>query len=179
MSDTNLTEVFCEVLSGLVLLCVIGLALHVSGVLSLEAAWSSVTAGLSLGGVATVLIVSYLLGLIMDAFGLAAGESFLDNWADASVPTAGEQQQFLETVPEHVLKYRDVQWAYYSTYRNLLLLFVPGGVLATIAAWRGRGFWAAVGVLLLAVVVSAALWRSMVALLGIYFRLSKIRYTQK
>jgi hypothetical protein len=98
---------------------------------------------------------------------------------DSNVPDAAVRQRFWATVPEHVLKYRDIQWAYYSTYRNLLILTVPLGLLSAFIAGRSVGWVAAVLVLAGDAILCYAFWKSMVALLGIYFRLSSIEYKKE
>jgi len=175
----NISELFCEILSGAVLIIVLVFACDVAGATSLDAVWTMMKARVSLGDIAAVLVVCYLLGLIMDAFGLAIGELFLDDFIDSDVPTQAQRTSFLQTVPEHMLRYRDHQWTYYSAYRNLLLLLVPGAPLASIVAGRRGGVPAAIVVIVAAIVLAWVLWRSMVALLGIYFRLTKVAYAQK
>lgn len=178
MDKVNITEVFCEVLSGTVVLVFFWLIFHLAWALPLENVKQMADGSLSFGGVAAILVLCYLLGLIMDSIGLAIGELFLDKLMVSSEPNKDQIKKFLQTVPEHVLKYGDTQWAYYSTYRNLLILLVPVGLLGAIIAWQKSGTLAALGVILTALIIGWALCRSMKTLLSIHYRLYEIEYKQ-
>ena len=170
MSDIKISEVFCEVLSGAAMLLVAGLGLHYLGFLKVQDLPKAIENS-SFGKLAEVLAICYLLGLIMDAISLAIGELFLDKRVVSDEPKPEEVRVFLKTAPEHILKYRDTQWAYYSTYRNLFLLLFPGGILATLIIFQERGIW---GLLVLAISVAfgIAFFRSMKTLLKLYYNLT-------
>jgi hypothetical protein len=173
--EINVREVFCEILSGLVVLLLVTAAVDLAGVMSIDVAWVAFTTNVSFGDVATVILICYLLGLIMDAVGVALGELFLDRLLVSDEPSKAERARFWETVPEHVITYRDVQWAYYSTYRNLFLLTIPTTILWSIVFCEINWIFSMV-ILLVGVLLEFAFWRTMTALLNIYFELTRIKY---
>jgi hypothetical protein len=76
-------------------------------------------------------------------------------------------------VTQHVLSYRDTQWAYFSCYRNLAVLGVPGGLLWLVLIWRDGSPWWALSFLAGVAVGELVLFRSMKALLGGYYAITK------
>lgn len=176
MKEINVGEVFCEILSGSAILLVIVAVLDLTNIQSVDATVVAVVNTLSGADVVVVLVVSYLLGLLMDAIGFAMGELFLDQWVGLTQLTEEEFKKFWRTVPPHVLRYRNVQWSYYSAYRNLLVLGVPGGLLWVALAWCKIGLCGALVVFGGVTALAAAFRKSMVALAKIYVHLGRLEY---
>jgi hypothetical protein len=176
MKDFNLTEVFCEVLSGLGLIFAAIPAFDLLGIYSLKDVLAFLSAHASATLLATTLAAAYIIGLVVDALGLTIGELFLDKCINKDAPKPAENSGFWKGAQEHVFRYRDVQWAYYSCYRNLFCLFVPAGVLWTIlAALRLSKLYVAAVVISFLICELAFLW-SMKALLKIYYQITKTEY---
>lgn len=168
MKELNLTEAFCEVLSGLSLIALLIPLLDLLGVLSLEKWIQFVTANPTIGTLGALFLVAYFLGAgVVDAIGLA-----VDEIAGRCLPrnpvTSAELNAFWVQVQEHVLRYRDHQWTYYSCYRNLFVMLFPAGICWTILTWQRVGWAGGAAVLAGVAVLEAALFRSMIALLKLY-----------
>jgi hypothetical protein len=129
MKETQLTEAFCEVLAGLALLLLAVPLLDISHVLPLETFFTAVLQNLRLATLGSILIVAYLMGAIFDAVGMATDELLLAHLLSVNPLTEAERKKFWCDVKEHVLRYRDCQWAWYSCYRNLLIILFPTAIL--------------------------------------------------
>lgn len=132
MKELNLVDVFCEVLSGLCLLALALPCLDIAGTdLRLVIPWLASQA--SAGAVAGVLIAAYMLGLVVDALGLAVGGCLEARWEwlhpKADEPSSEETRAFYRNASPQLHGYRDRQWAYASLYRNLLILLPIGTAL--------------------------------------------------
>ncbi len=173
MKDIDISEVFCEILSGLASIAVIVPFLdliHISDVSS-----TMVFIGKHLDGVtiATGIAVSYFLGLIMDAVGLSIGECFLDGFICRESPSSQQIGAFWKVVPAHILQYRDTQWSYYSMYRNLFLLLIPGCIFWLLVIWFHFGAIMGLSVLAVTVSLEIAFWKTMKSLLKIYYTIAQ------
>jgi hypothetical protein len=131
MKDMNLTEIFCEVLGGLGLAFVLVPALDLTHVYRMNVLFPELLAKLDWAVLGSILVLAYLAGAVIDALGLAAEELFLGKFITSDKLSKDEVEAFWKNGQEHALKYRDQQWAWYSCYRNLFLLFVPGALLWT------------------------------------------------
>jgi hypothetical protein len=125
----------------------------------------------SLGLVTGILVVAYVVGVMIDAVGLVIGELFIDKIVCQHEPSDAELGAFYSGAEEHVMKYRDVQWTYYSLYRNLLLLAVPLAIVGGVAlAKRGHCGWALVGAIL-SIGLGGCFFFAMRALLALYYNI--------
>lgn len=172
MKQINLTEVFCEVLSGVALIIVIIPLLDILDYSSLSNTWAYIECRTSLSNFGILIVFSYILGLLIDAIGLTFGEWFLDDLI-CNKPTDFEMARFWQNVDSHVLSYRDTQWAYYSCYRNLFIIFFPGTVFWTISVWKTLGWHFGLPTLSIFIAFEWILYRSMKALLKIYYNIAK------
>lgn len=165
----NVTEVFCEILGGLSALMLIALIADLTSISTFSEVYPLMANNLTL-----TVGFSYLLGLVVDAISLAIGEWFLDKWLRTDEPTQGANQAFLKNATAHVLKYRDTEWAYFSAYRNLFLILIPGiFVAAAVTAKYIPWYWAVMVVGGVGVLLELALLKSMKVLLGIYYEITK------
>jgi len=122
MKDLDITAVFCEMLSGIALMLVVAGWLDVSGVCSLGKLFLWLKGHPTFAAIATVAVVAYLAGLVVDAVGMAFDEvvgniprlSRLLKYDAGTMPA-----NFYANVTAHVLKFWGEQWAYFSCYRNL------------------------------------------------------------
>ena len=172
MKELSLAETFCEVLSGLALLTILLPLLDILEYSTLANSLYYIVSHITLSNVGLLAIISYLLGLILDAFGLGIGEVFLDKLVAKNPPGDAETEQFWRNVSEHVLRYRDHQWTYYSCYRNLFIIFPFASVLFLVCILLRYQTWHLIFVLAV-VPIEWALWRSMCALLEIYYRITR------
>jgi hypothetical protein len=173
MKEFNLSEMFCEVLGGglaiVLAIAVLDLSGRVDGAMLLKDASRA-----SLGDVTVAVIGSYLVGLLMDAISLSVGEWWLDRLIGAGDPPSAEQSaQFWQRATEHIVNYRDHQWAFYSAYRSLFLLLVPGTMILSSVVWKHVSApWGLLCVVLL-VGLEVSLFFAARCLLRLYYSLTK------
>lgn len=128
MKDLDLGALFCEVLSGFVCLLVVAMWLDATGNVLMMTLLAILRAHLSLSSVTSLLLLSYLLGLFVDALGLLADRVLVKTFwpllgfADEVTPSTS----FYGAIPAHMLSYMKEHWAYYSCYRNLVVLTLLG-----------------------------------------------------
>jgi hypothetical protein len=172
MKDLDITQVFCEVLTGLGFLLVVFPVLVTVGPYNFHEAIFAIVR-LSIAGLGAILVSAYLIGTIVDAVGMALDQLFLNKFIHSSEPSEDDRAKFWRSVSQHVLAYRDAQWTYYSCYRNLFILFIPGSILWTTFVWmqvgRSFGMLTAIGFILL----EAAFFITMKSLVGIYSKITK------
>lgn len=130
---------------------------------------------MSLGAVTACLVSFYLLGLIVDSLGLAIGEWKLDGWVVKEPPPEKETiAHFYKAVSEHLLKYRDLQWTYYSMYRNMFILGIPITIFVMgCLIKRDLYFWAATTVLI-GMLFIVSTWVSMRTLLKLCYAITRL-----
>jgi hypothetical protein len=174
MKDFNLSEMFCEVLGGGLAIVLAIAALDLSGCLDIVQLFKDVNTKLSLGAVTVGVIGSYLVGLLMDAIGLLLGEWWFDKVACAEDPPSDEQiKDFWTHAKEHMVNYRDHQWAFYSAYRILFLLLLPGSIILVFVVSKHAGpCWIPVPAALL-IGLEVSLFFSARYLLTLYYSLTK------
>jgi len=166
MKGISIPEVFCEIISGLAVMLAAPVLLRVLGFQGvLERICSAEPTALT---AAVVVVTAYLVGLLMDAIGMCLGEWFLDGLLGDEGLSQEVQAKFWRGVTPHVLQYRDTQWAYYSAYRNLLILGLIVGPLWIVSFAVDGRIREAVAVLVVAVVLEYSFWRTSKALLRIY-----------
>ena len=173
MNKINLTEVFCEVMSGLALLITIIPLLDILKYSNLCDTISYISLNISLSNFGILIVVCYILGLLFDAIGLTIGELFLDNLVYKNLPSENEIKSFWQKITPHVLNYRDTQWAYYSCYRNLFIIFIPGTFLWTIVLWNSLHWYLGFLILIMFIILEFIFYFSMKVLLKIYYEITK------
>lgn len=182
MKPEDIDKVFCEILSGLMVLILLvptaailnfdlniirGLnSFDIKVVVAFIIKYSSIT------NATIIIITSYIIGLMVDALGLFIGELFLDKLICKNEPTSDDSRAFWKGVPNHVLAYRNEQWIYYSCYRNILLLLIPNGVLWAFYFWK-YSRWYGIAVIAISIFLGVVLWRCMSTLLLIYYNITK------
>lgn len=139
MKDLDLTQVFCEVLTGLGVLIVALSLVVLMGSYTLLDVVLYATGKLSLASLGAILVAAFLIGTMMDAVGFAFDKLIFDRLIASGEPSEEHRARFWKTVSAHVLAYREAQWTYYSCYRNLFILFVPGSIIWTIVVWTRVG----------------------------------------
>ncbi len=173
MKETNLTEMFCEVLGGLGLAFLLVPIFDLTDIYKMKDLFPALLAKLDWAVLGSILVLAYLAGAIVDAFGLAADELLLGKLVIKDKLTDVEATAFWKTAKEHVLKYRDHQWAWYSCYRNLFILFLPSAILWTWVVVRSYTWCRGILVFSGFVVTEICLVITMKALVRIYFRIGR------
>jgi hypothetical protein len=174
MKGVNVAEVFCEVLSGLAVMFFVIPLLDIIGTSSISSIFPFMCKNLSATTIGGALVLAYILGLLMDAIGLAVGEWFLDSLLCKDYPSIEETAAFWKSVSSHVLGYRDTQWAYASAYRNLAILTVPGGLLWCWCVGNNYGWILGITALTGMIFIEVALLKSLSVLLRIYVAITKV-----
>jgi len=173
MKDFNLTEVFCEVLGGGLAIALAIALLDLTGYINVIQLIKKSTSA-SLGNITVVLIGCYFVGLLVDAVGLTVGELFFDGLVGTEKsPSSDQVRQFWQSADEHVLRYREIQWAFYSAYRTVLLLLIPGTIVFSLEVWKYTNFWLGLTSTVLFVVLEASLFFSTRCLLDLYYSIPK------
>ena len=170
MKELDLSQVFCEVVSGLAgIFIFFGLldALEVQGIKDIVV-WFGMNMSIPIA--TGLFVIAYLLGLILDAFGLLF-DKLIDKCLGITEPTADELKQFYSKVPNHVFGYWKEQWVYFSCYRNILMCLIPGFLIWTYVAHKYWGMKAVLGVSLGSLVLGFALWESLKDLKTIYSKI--------
>jgi|ERR1039458_2385529 hypothetical protein len=124
-------------------------------------------------GLGSILLLAYLAGTIVDAFGLAVEQLFLGNLITKDKLTDDEIKAFWKNAQEYVVEYRDHQWAWYSCYRNLFILFVPNAILWTWVVVRSYSWCAGLLVFSAFVIAEISFVIAMKVLLRIYFQVGR------
>ena len=172
MNNFNVAEVFCEVLSGFAIMFFIIPLFDVLGISNIFETFAFMWTNLTAAKLVAMLVLAYILGIIMDSIGLSIGEWFLDDIICKGYPTLKDRKIFWNTVPSHVLAYRDMQWAYFSTYRNLAILTLFSGALWCWCLGAHYGIIGFIVVLVSMVILEIAFWKSMKVLLRTYYDLT-------
>ncbi len=173
MKDFNLTNIFCEVLSGLGIITFLIPLLDILNCYTLKETLAFIIDKTTLANFGILLFLCYTLGLLFDAIGLAIGDLFLDDLSNKDTPTDVQISDFWKNANSHVLNYRDIQWAYYSCYRNLFIIFAPGSIVWAIAIWKNFNWYSAIITLILLGVFEWILFYSMKTLLKLYYTITK------
>ena len=173
MKDANLTEMFCEVLGGCGLAFLLVPILDLTNVYKMSDLFPALWAKLDWAVLGSILLLAYLAGTIVDAFGFALEDLFLGKLITADKLTDAEVKAFWKSAPKHLVEYRDRQWAWYSCYRNLFILFVPNAILWACVVVRSCTWWAGLLVLSGFVIAEILLIIAMKALVCIYFQVSR------
>jgi hypothetical protein len=173
MKDIDVTQVFCEVLTGLGFLFVILSILSLTGSYTVRDVALYATSRLTIASLGAILVVAYLVGTIMDAVGLALDQLFLYRLVVKAEPSEDDRAKFWKNVSEHVLTYREAQWTYFSCYRNLFILFVPGSILWTVVVWKNVGPYWSIFTALVCILLEISLFITMKALVEIYFKITR------
>lgn len=171
MKDVDLSQVFCEVLAGLAaILLVVGI-LDISAIASTRECrdWGSKYA--TFAGLAGLFVGSYFIGLVVDAFGLVFDKLVTERWKSSREKRTKRNKKFYASAPEHVFAYWKEQWTYFSCYRNLFMLIVPGSVIWTWVVHIHYGCRAALIILCLMVFLEVVLWFTIRDLYGLYCRI--------
>lgn len=170
----NVVEIFCEILSGLILGLIFLPLLGLFNVSTINESWTFINSNLTTGNVTLIIITSYLIGLIVDSVGLSIGEWFLDKkLATEAEPTSDECKTFYNNVEAHILTYRETQWAYLSLYRNLYILAFPHLIIWSIYFISTKN-WAGLittGISLIILIVT--LHKSIKILIDHYYKITK------
>ena len=94
MKSVNISEVFCEILGGVSVFVYLIPLIDLLGLANLDESFHFIADNLSASGLAIVVVVAYLLGLLMDAVGLVADEMLFDKLHSEDPPTAANRKAF-------------------------------------------------------------------------------------
>lgn len=171
----TIKEMFCEIMSGLALLLVIVPALDWCDIFTLEEFWQLVTSKIDLVTLTGVIVVAYLAGILLDAFGLIADDwlGLLGKWFGGDEPTDQQSKNFWTKADVHVFAYRNNIWAYYFCYRNLFTLMIPATIcwFGTLCHRGNPGLaWIALAV---SIVIASILFFAMRTLLNLYYEITR------
>jgi hypothetical protein len=173
MKDLDVTQVFCEVLTGLAFFFVILSVLSLTGSHAVHDVALYAASKLTIASLGAILVIAYLVGTMMDAVGLALDQLFLYRLVARDEPSEEERAKFWKNVNQHVLAYREAQWTYFSCYRNLFILFVPGSILWTLIVWNNIGPYWGISTGFVFLLLEASFFVTMKALVEIYFKITK------
>jgi len=173
MKDFNLPELFCEILTGLSIVLLIVPILDIIEVISIHEFVKNAKNHISITDLMVLAFVSYLLGIIVDGLCLAIGEYKFDDLICSEKPTDHEKKVFWSQVELHVLSYRDRQWAFYTCYRNIFIVFIPCSLLWTASLALSYGTIVALIALTLFILIEIGLILSMKVLLPLYYLITK------
>jgi hypothetical protein len=173
MKDLNLAEVFCEVLGGGLAIALAIALLDLSGWIDVVSLLKDAAAA-SVGSVTVALIGSYIVGLLVDAVGLSVGEWCFDRLVGAGEAPSPEQcRLFWQHAAEHVVKYWENQWTFYSAYRTAFLLLIPGTIVFPLAIWKHASLCLGLASVALAIGLEVSLFFSARCLLALYYSIPK------
>jgi|GEM_PF-3868576 len=210
MKGFNVAEVFCEVLGGLAAMVLVILLFDAFKISCLRQSLTFIGTftgnQLTANVIVAALLLAYIVGLVVDAFGLFFGDWRLDRWlCRDNLPTEEEEKKekqaarfwnyaywfcretapngietarFWNNVPAHVLAYREQQWAYVSAYRNLIILAVPICGLACLSLGREYGYMGVLFPILFTLVLEFAFCKCVSALLKIYYGITKTAWSK-
>ncbi|WP_258097298.1 hypothetical protein [Marinoscillum pacificum] len=170
----SIREIFCEILSGFVMIMVLAAFICIKCELDQSKILTWIVS-FTESHLVLLIFFSYLVGLVVDAVGFAFGETGFDLlvFRRCKMDPPAQQSSLWAQISEHVLAYRDRQWAYYSCYRNLFLLFIPGTVAWSILIFNLCGWLTMSVFIFMMLATEVSLWFSMIGLLRIYIRIGK------
>lgn len=167
MKDLDLSQVFCEVVSGLAGMLILFGCLDVFNVQNVKSKLNWFAGDMSGTQATGLFVLAYLLGLIVDAFGLWF-DRLIDRWIGINEPTDESLKAFYKGASRHVFGYWKEQWVYFSCYRNLLMCLVPGGLLWAYIAYKYWCWGGALFALAFILLLGRVLWLSLKDLKRIY-----------
>lgn len=171
MNDV-ITKTFCNVITGLTVCAVVILNLDLMGLTRIDEVWTSLATRYDATLITGIFILSYLIGIIFNAFGLLFDDYLADRIC-SDAPTEQNIKAFWLDVEEHVLAYRDHVWSYYFCYRNLIILLIPGAIGCFGSLWyRDHLGWAFTS-LVLFLALGYALFVSVREMLALYYDITK------
>jgi hypothetical protein len=172
MNLEKVQEIFCEMVTGIAVFLLLPPLLEFTDVITVKKVISDHVMIWDVAQVGVFLISAYCIGLIFDAIGLSCGEIFLDDWLADNIPPKKSSSKFWSNVSPEVLTYRNSQWAYYSFFRNLILLMPPLALLWIILLWNYSPIWMLlVGIAI--VFTWLALIKSGKVLLSLYYKITE------
>lgn len=170
----NPKEIFCELLSGMgmiLLIIPIVLLLDIASLDDLMAFLNDKNNFLPL--LTGLTILSYVLGILMDAVGLALGYLVIDKLVGGKEPTSNEYRKYWKNVTQELSGFREQQWTYYSCFRNLSINLIPAGGLWFIVLIQQGSTAIAFVVIISTVIIELSLIKSMEILLKLYYQITK------
>jgi hypothetical protein len=163
----TLTEIFCEILTGIFFSIMILLILLDFGSIFLSQVITIIVNNIKLETITLALICFYFIGILIDPLGLLFDHIF-EKKISNNVPSPTETKVFWKNVDQSVLLYRDNIWAYYFCYRNIFILNLPILVLFGIYSLTYLSLVIFVIVAIIITLLETALFFSMKTLLSIY-----------
>ncbi len=143
--NLNLFNVFSELVTGLAFISIALIYGYFSNSFDITTIMDFIKTNFSFSKLLGTSILVYYIGFIIDGIGLGIGDLFLDKLLVGKQEIKKNRKKFFREVPQHVFEYRNRQWAYYSCYRNLLLLTIPLLIITFYYTLKLYGFWVALG----------------------------------
>lgn len=145
MKDLDIGVLFCEILGGLCLMLICVAALDLAGLVDVRSVLVNATKESTGWSIAGLLVAAYLVGIIVDAIGMAFDEIITRipginstlGYDGGKLPDC-----FYAKSKEHQLAFWRDQWTYFSCYRNLLMLSVAWMPISVLIANKyGGSVW--------------------------------------
>ncbi len=166
----NPKEIFCELISGLSFICYLAPLFHLFDILSFAEMKSLLDKITTVEFISIFLIITYVLGILMDAIGLTIGSGFLDDKVSNNEPSGIEYQEYWKNVNDKLSAYREEQWTYYSCFRNVFINLIPILVSWLFVLGFNKGF---ILLLVTLILLGICLFFSMRTLLRLYYRITR------
>lgn len=173
MKDFSLTELFCEILSGILLIFLMLPWFFGAEVASFKEFYIQTIGLITATNVVLIVFFSYLIGLLVDAVGLSADKWVFDRLLFKNGPSPQERKEFFGKASAHLIGYRDTQWAYYSLYRNVFLIATVGGIIFLVGTWNLWNHWAKAWLVLAVLMADWILYRAMEVLANLYNEITR------
>lgn len=168
----QLSEVFCEIISGLFLCSAFAGLFLLLGILTQAQLSSLCTVAFKLSSLPALLLAFYIAGILFDPVGMLV-DNLIEKTLSVSSCSAEEKGIYYAYAPEHLVAYRHETWSYYFCFRNLLLL-IPINSLLWLAVFHTQ--LSCIAMIVMGIITIGAcisFWFAMKNLLDIYYGIPK------
>lgn len=167
----DLLEIFSEIVTGVTCAVFLIISCCLYGIISVEQILPYVEKYSSFTNLLGISVVIYAIGLMIDGIGLGIGDWFLDGLVSREKPNRTRRSKYIKNVSNHAFEYRNRQWAYYSSYRNLFLLIIPFGICLINLFWWQKGLLFGIVSILIFFLLEVIIFKTMKMLLNLYYSL--------
>ncbi len=165
----NIAHIFSELISGMSCIVTISLSLYTVNWVNLQGLISFFNERLLWTNFLSTAICVYFIGFVVDGIGLGIGDCFLDDLIYKISLDGKKRIKFFKEVKNHVFEYKEKQWSYYSSYRNLFLLIMPMIVILLLFGWAKYSYLANTSFIIIALTFEIALFFTLRMLLKLYY----------
>ena len=170
----NLFNIFSELVTGLAFISIALIYGCFSNNFDIATIINFIKTNFSFSKLLGTSILVYYIGFIIDGIGLGIGDLFLDKLLLGKQKIKKNRKRFFREVPQHVFEYRNRQWAYYSCYRNLLLLTTPLLIITVYYTFKLHGIWIGLGSLaFILLVIQLPIFKTAKMLLKLYYSIEE------